>query len=277
MSLWERAQKVLTPVAGRATKVGVVKGHGSYLVGEDGKQYLDFASGVAVCNLGHNHPEIVSAIKEQLDKLMHGGHNVVYYEPYVTLAEKLVELTGGDTMVYFSNSGAEAVEGAMKLAKYVTGRPGIVAFLGGFHGRTMGAASLTSSNSSFRKKYEPLVGAVYFAEYPYCYRCPFGAKHDRCLLQCVEQFDRLFARLADPSEIAAFIIEPVAGEGGYIVPPPEFMQAVREICSKHGILLIFDEVQTAFGRACARCSRTNTWDFVPISWPALKASPMACR
>jgi 4-aminobutyrate aminotransferase len=226
----------------------VVEAHGSYVVAEDGKQYLDFAAGVAVCNLGHNHPEIVAAIRSQLEQLVHGGHNVVYYEPYVALAEKLVELTGGDTMVYLANSGAEANEGAIKLAKYVTGRPGILAFLGGFHGRTLGTISITTSNSSFRKKYEPLLPSVYFAEYPYCYRCPFGAKPESCSHECTVQFGRLFDHLADPSQIAAVIIEPVAGEGGYIVPPPEFMHSLRDICEKEGILLIFDEIQTGFGR-----------------------------
>ena len=203
---------------------------------------------MAVCNLGHNHPAIVEAIRTQLDKLVHGGHNVVYYESYVALAEKLVKLTGGDTMVYFSNSGAEANEGAMKLAKYVTGRPAIIAFSGAFHGRTLGAASITTSNAAFRKKYEPLLPSVYFAEYPYCFRCPFGCKRDTCSLECIEQFERLFTRMIDPSQVAAMIIEPVAGEGGYVVPPAEFMKALRELCTRHGILLIFDEIQTGFGR-----------------------------
>ena len=133
-TMYERCCKVMPPVAGRYTTLGVVKGEGSYLYGEDGKKYLDFASGVAVCNLGHNHPAVVKAAKEQIDKLIHAGHNVVYYESYVELAEKLVELTGGDTMVYFSNSGAEANEGALKLAKYVTKRPAVISFKGSYHG-----------------------------------------------------------------------------------------------------------------------------------------------
>jgi 4-aminobutyrate aminotransferase len=151
LNLWERAKKVLPPAAARSTRLGVVKGQGSYLYGEDGQKYLDFASGVAVCNVGHNHPEVVRAIHEQLDKLVHGGHNVVYYEPYIALAEEIVSITGKDTMVYFSNSGAEANEGALKLAKYVTGRPAVLAFSGAFHGRTLGAVSITTSNASFRK------------------------------------------------------------------------------------------------------------------------------
>ncbi|MDR3347986.1 MAG: aspartate aminotransferase family protein [Acidaminococcales bacterium] len=248
MSLWERAKKVLPPVAARSTQLGIVEGHGSYLYGEDGRKYLDFASGVAVCNVGHNHPEVVQAIREQLGKLVHGGHNVVYYEPYVALAEEIVSMTGGDTMVYFSNSGAEANEGALKLAKYVTGRPALVAFSGAFHGRTLGAASITTSNASFRKKYEPLLPSIYFAEYPYCYRCPFGRKQENCSMECLGQFDCLFSRAVDPSQIAAMIIEPVAGEGGYIVPPAPFMQGLYEICREQGILLIFDEIQTGFGR-----------------------------
>ena len=248
MNMFERAQKVIAPAAARSTKLGITEGRGSYLYSEDGKEYLDFAAGVAVCNLGHNHPAVVEAIRTQLDKLVHGGHNVVYYETYIALAEKLVELTGGDTMVYFSNSGAEANEGAMKLAKYVTGRPGIIAFSGAFHGRTLGAASITTSNAAFRKKYEPLVPGIYFAEYPYCFRCPFGCKSETCSLACIEQFERMFSRMIDPSQVAAIIIEPVAGEGGYVVPPIAFMKGLREICDKHGILLIFDEIQTGFGR-----------------------------
>lgn len=248
MDMYERASKVITPAAARSTKLGIVSGKGSYLYAEDGKKYLDFASGVAVCNVGHNHPAIVEAVKSQVDQLIHGGHNVVFYESYVRLAEKIVELTGNNMMVYFSNSGAEANEGAIKLAKYVTKRPALVAFKGSFHGRTLGTISITSSNSAFRKNMEPLLPSVYFAEYPYCYRCPFHQKESTCALECIGQFNKLFDQMIDPESIAAMIIEPVAGEGGYIVPPQRFMQGLRKICDEHGILLIFDEIQTGFGR-----------------------------
>ncbi|UWN96395.1 aspartate aminotransferase family protein [[Bacteroides] pectinophilus] len=247
-SLYERCMKVMPPVVKRATTMGVTKGEGCYLWSEDGRKILDFASGVAVCNLGHNHPKVVDAAEKQMKELIHGGHNVVYYESYVRLAERLVELTGGDTMVYFSNSGAEANEGAIKLAKYVTKRPGIIAFRGSFHGRTLATTSLTSSSSAYRKNYEGLLPSVYFAEYPYLYRTPYEMKDGKCPKEYFEQFENIFHTLIDPSMVAAIMMEPVQGEGGYIVPDKEFVQYVREICDKYGILLIFDEVQSGMGR-----------------------------
>lgn len=247
-SLYERCMKVMPPVVKRATTMGVTKGEGCYLWSEDGRKILDFASGVAVCNLGHNHPKVVEAAEKQMKELIHGGHNVVYYESYVRLAERLVELTGGDTMVYFSNSGAEANEGAIKLAKYVTKRPGIIAFRGSFHGRTLATTSLTSSSSAYRKNYEGLLPSVYFAEYPYLYRTPYEMKDGKCPKEYFEQFENIFHTLIDPSMVAAIMMEPVQGEGGYIVSDKEFVQYVREICDKYGILLIFDEVQSGMGR-----------------------------
>ena len=247
-SLYERCMKVMPPVVKRATTMGVTKGEGCYLWSEDGRKILDFASGVAVCNLGHNHPKVVEAAEKQMKELIHGGHNVVYYESYVRIAERLVELTGGDTMVYFSNSGAEANEGAIKLAKYVTKRPGIIAFRGSFHGRTLATTSLTSSSSVYRKNYEGLLPSVYFAEYPYLYRTPYEMKDGKCPKEYFEQFENIFHTLIDPSMVAAIMMEPVQGEGGYIVPDKEFVQYVREICDKYGILLIFDEVQSGMGR-----------------------------
>lgn len=247
-SLYERCMKVMPPVVKRATTMGVTKGEGCYLWSEDGRKILDFASGVAVCNLGHNHPKVVEVAEKQMKELIHGGHNVVYYESYVRLAERLVELTGGDTMVYFSNSGAEANEGAIKLAKYVTKRPGIIAFRGSFHGRTLATTSLTSSSSAYRKNYEGLLPSVYFAEYPYLYRTPYEMKDGKCPKEYFEQFENIFHTLIDPSMVAAIMMEPVQGEGGYIVPDKEFVQYVREICDKYGILLIFDEVQSGMGR-----------------------------
>ena len=248
MNMRDRAARVIAPAAAHATALGVVKGEGSYLYDETGKKYLDFASGVAVCNVGHNHPAVVAAVHRQVDALIHGGHNVVYYETYVRLAEKLVEAAGGEMMVYFSNSGAEANEGALKLAKYVTRRPAVIAFHGSFHGRTMGALSVTSSNAAFRKYLEPMVPGVYFAEYPYCYRCPFHQQEGKCQYECLQQFERIFERQIAPETVAAMIIEPVAGEGGYVVPPAHFLEGLNALCQKHGILLIFDEVQTGFGR-----------------------------
>lgn len=247
-SMYERCSKVMPAVANRATTLGIVDGEGCYVYTEDGRRILDFASGVAVNNLGNKNPEVVEAIREQLDTMIHVGHNVVYNESYVKLAERLVELTGGDTKVYFSNSGAEVNDGAMKLAKYVTRRPGIIAFRNSFHGRTIGSMSITGSSSAYRKFYEPLMPSVYWADYANCHHCPFGKTEGECHMECLKQFDAIFAKQIDPECVAAIIVEPVQGEGGYIPPKPEFLKGLREICDRHGIMLIFDEVQTGIGR-----------------------------
>ncbi len=246
-TMYERCQAVMPQVANRATALGAVSGKGCYITTEDGRQILDFASGVAVNNIGHNHDDVLKSQKSKIDQMIHAGHNVLYYEPYVTLAEKLVEATGSDTMVYFSNSGAEANDGAVKLAKYVTERPAVIAFKNSFHGRTIGCTALTASSAKYRKHYDCISG-IYFAEYAYCYRCPFNKEKRSCSMECLKQFDNIFESLVDPACVAAMIIEPVQGEGGYIVPPVEFLKGIREICDKHNILLIFDEIQTGFGR-----------------------------
>jgi len=235
-------------VANRSTTLGIVEAKGCYLTTDDGRKILDFASGVAVCNLGHNHDKVIEAAKKQMDKIVHCGHNVVYYEPYVKLAEKIVELTGGNTMLYFSNSGAEVNDGALKLAKYVTERPAIIAFKNSFHGRTIACTAITGSNAKYRKNYEGLIPSVYWAEYANCFRCPFGKKKEACGMECLKQFDDIFSKLIAPETVAAMIVEPVQGEGGYIVPPVKFLQGLRKICDENGILLILDEIQTGFGR-----------------------------
>lgn len=247
-SMYERCTAVMPAVANRATTLGVVDSEGCYLYTEDGRKVLDFGSGVAVNNLGNKNQRVAEAIKKQLDTMIHVGHNVVYNESYVRLAEKLVELTGGDTKVYFSNSGAEANEGAMKLAKYVTKRPGIIAFTNSFHGRTIGCISVTGSNSAYRKNYEALLPSVYWAQYANCYHCPFHQQKGACHMECLRQFDDIFHNLIEPESVAAIMLEPVQGEGGYIAPPKEFLEGLRTICDEHGIMLIFDEVQTGIGR-----------------------------
>ena len=248
LSMNERANKVIGPVAARATSLGITRGEGCFIWDENNRKYIDFASGVAVCNTGHNHPEVMEAAKKQIDELIHGGHNVVLYESYVKLAEKLIEAMGGNRMLYYSNSGAEANEGAIKLAKYVNKRPAIISFMGAFHGRTLGALSVTTSKSKFRENYEGLLPSVYFAEYPNCFRCPFKQEKDKCDMECLKQFDRIFDHQVLPESVAVIIMEPVAGEGGYIVPPKEFVKGLAELCKKNGIFLIFDEIQTGFGR-----------------------------
>lgn len=245
-TLLNRAKAIFPPIAARATDLVIVKGEGSYVWTDDGNKYLDFASGVAVTNVGHNHPKVVEKVKEQIDQLIHGGHNVVYYPAYIELAEKINELNGGNCKVYFSNSGAEANEGAIKLAKHVTNRPGIITFKRSFHGRTLAATTLTASNAQYRKGYEGLLPSVYYAEYPYAFRT--GLTEEEEIERCLQSLEEIFHYLIAPDQVAAILLEPVQGEGGYIIPPKRFIEELRHICDKHGILLIFDEVQTGFGR-----------------------------
>lgn len=245
----ERSQITVPPMAlHSATTPCVVKGEGCYLYTEDGRKILDMASGIAVNALGHCHPKVIAAIEKQAHTLIHAGHNVLYYEPYVTLTEKLVHATGDKYKLYFSNSGAEANEGAMKLAKYATHRPVIISMKNAFHGRTMATATITTSNANYRKYYEPMMPSVYFAEYPYLFRTPYKMEDGKCPKEYFTQFDDIFKKIVDPSMVAAIMMEPIQGEGGYVVPPIEWLKYVREICDKHGIMLIFDEVQSGFGR-----------------------------
>ncbi len=249
MTLAERCKKVMPPMANRVTELGIDHASGCYLYTDDGRKILDFASGIAVCNLGHNYPTVVEAAKKQMDKLVHSCHNLTYYEEYVKLAEKIVEITGGDRMVYFANSGAEANDGALKLAKYVTDRPGIIAFKGSFHGRTFMAATVTASNSKYRKHlHSSLCPNVYHLEYPDLLHTPYPYDGEHTPKQYFKQFDDLFEHLIAPDEVAAIFMEPVQGEGGYIVPPKDWMVYVRELCDKYGIMLVYDEVQSGFGR-----------------------------
>jgi 4-aminobutyrate aminotransferase len=191
---------------------------------------------------------VVEAAKRQLDRLIHSGC-IYYYDSSIELAERLARITpdGIDTF-FFSNSGAEAVEGAIKLARFVTGRQGIIAFTRGFHGRTLGAISLTTSSAKYRCNYHPLLPSVFHSPYPYCYRCPVGQDPKTCSIECFDYLENLLKHLVTPREVACAIIEPVLGEGGYVVPPADFLRKLQKLCIEHGILLIADEVQTGFGR-----------------------------
>ncbi|MCD6356273.1 MAG: aspartate aminotransferase family protein [Anaerolineaceae bacterium] len=245
-----RLNKKLAPsLAKDWPELAAVRAEGPYLFTNDGKRYLDFTSGIGVTNLGHNHPKVLNAAIVQMKKFSHSAVGITMHEPILRLAEKLTEvMPEGMEMFFFGNSGSEAVEGALKLARYVTGRPGFIAFKGSFHGRTFGAASVTSVKVKYRVRYEPLLPGVYFAEYAYPYRCPAGSDDDTVVKWSIDSIYSLFDHFIPPDEVAAFIVEPVQGEGGYIVPPTEFLRQLREICDQHGILLIFDEVQTGFGR-----------------------------
>ncbi len=226
----------------------IVRAEGSHVYGLDGRRYLDFISGMAACNLGHRHPRVVAAAKAQIDELIHGPIGVVVYDSLLRLCEELSKVTPGDLDCFFwSNGGTEAIEGALKLARYVTRRPAVVSFIGGFHGRSYGSASVTTSNAKYRRHYEPLLPSVYHVPFPYCFRCPHrnGAV---CCDDPLVSLDRLFRHVVSPDEVACVIVEPVLGEGGYVIPPPDFLPRLRELCDRQGILLIFDEIQTGFGR-----------------------------
>jgi 4-aminobutyrate aminotransferase len=242
----ERAH--LSQVLYRYTPLVIDHAQGSYLYTVDGRRILDFASGIAVTNLGHGHPEVIKAAHEQLDKLVHISV-VAHHQPAIQLAERIAALAPGKLdKVFFANSGAEAVEGAIKLARYVTGRPALIAFQGAFHGRTYGALSLTASKGYYRERYEPLLPAVYHAPYPYAYRNPTGPGEAATLDYVFNAIDEMLDSRVPPRNVAAFIVEPVLGEGGYVVPPAAFMPRLRALCDQHGILLIADEVQSGYGR-----------------------------
>jgi 4-aminobutyrate aminotransferase len=242
----ERAH--LSQVLYRYTPIVVERAQGSYMYGVDGRRYLDFASGIGVTNLGHGHPAVIAAAKAQLDRVVHTSV-VAHHQPAIELAERIAALAPGKLdSVFFANSGAEAIEGAIKLARYATGRPGLVAFQGGFHGRTYGALSLTASKSYYRERYEPLLPSVYHVPYPYPFRNPTGPDEAATLDYVFNFIDEMLDTRVPPKNIAAFVVEPVLGEGGYVVPPPAFMPRLRALCDKHGILLIADEVQSGYGR-----------------------------
>lgn len=246
----KKATALITPAYHWASDVVATKAYGVYVEAQDGKKYVDFTCGIAVTNIGHCPPKVVEAAKSQLEKFLHSG-GTFYHEPVVKLAEKLKEITpDGIDMFFFSNAGAEVVEGAIKLARYVSRKPNIIGFTGSFHGRTMGAVSLTSSAGKYRRHYQPLLGGIYHVPYPYCYRCPLGLKRKTCELECFGLVEYTLEHLSPIEDTAAFIIEPVLGEGGYVVPPKEYLQKLRELCDKTGIYLIFDEVQTGMGRTC---------------------------
>ncbi len=257
-------RSVVPPVWSRITNLVVDRGEGSWLTTTDGERYLDYTSGIGVTNTGHAHPRVVSAIQDQAARLLHGQQNIVYHEPGLRLYDRLAHLLpGGPWSAFLSNSGAEAVEAAVKLARVATGRPAIIAFRYGFHGRTAQAMSLTAAKDVYRGAFEPLPGSVYHAAYPYCYRAAGGA-HDpsACTCDWEAQLDLLFHQLVFPDKVAGIIVEPVIGEGGYIVPSPTFLPRLREITARHGILLIADEVQTGFGRT-GELFAVQHWDVEP--------------
>jgi len=246
-----RDHRYVSPSYTRGYPLVASSAQGAMVEDVDGNRFLDFNAGIAVVATGHCHPRVVEAIREQAGRLIHMSGTDFYYENLVDLAEKLAALAPGglERRVSFGNSGAEAVEGAIKLARYSTGREKLIAFLGGFHGRTMGALSLTARKAVQRRGFGPMLPGVVHAPYPNCYRCPFGQTPDRCAVECAKFIeDSLLKTIAPAEEVAAIVIEPVLGEGGYVVPPQQFFDELTRICEKHGILLICDEVQSGMGR-----------------------------
>ncbi len=237
----------IAPVWGRVTDIIVERGEGAYIYDVAGNRYLDFTCGIGVTNTGHCHPRVVEAAREQTGRIIHAQINILYHQPMLKLVEALRTVVPAalDTF-FFANSGAECVEAAVKLARHATGRPGIVVFQGSFHGRTAQTMAMTTSKNTYRKHYQPLPAGVFVAPYPYWYR--YGWDPETTSRWCLNELRHLLASQTAPSETAAIVIEPVLGEGGYVVAPISFLRGLRELCDEYGILLVADEVQTGFGR-----------------------------
>jgi 4-aminobutyrate aminotransferase len=237
----------LSPIWSRYTEIEVDYAEGPYIYSTNGRRYLDFTTGIGVTNTGHCHPKVVAAAQAQVAKLIHGQANIVYHKPMLELVQELQAILPTHLDSYFfANSGAEAIEAAFKLARHATGRSNTVVFQGGFHGRTIGSVSLTTSNPIYHYRYQPLMAGVYVAPFPYTYF--YGWTEEETTAFCLKQLRHLLASQTAPGETAAMLLEPVLGEGGYVVPPPDFLGGVQEICREHDILLIIDEVQSGFGR-----------------------------
>ncbi|HZD22993.1 MAG TPA: aminotransferase class III-fold pyridoxal phosphate-dependent enzyme [Acidimicrobiia bacterium] len=258
--LLSRHNDVLAPVIAFNTKICAESADGLWITDPDGNRWADFACGTAVTNLGHRHPAVVEAAQAQLDKLIHSGM-VVHFESLVNAAERLRSITPDRIEKFgYANSGAEAVEAAVKLAKYTSKRQGVVVFRGGFHGRTMGSVAYTTSKAKYRNGYHPVLGSVFVAPFPYPYR--WGVDAETAVDRSLHELRMMFKHVVTPANIAAFLVEPVQGEGGYYPAPPRFLEELRAIADEHGILLIYDEVQTGFGRT-AEWFATDHFDAKP--------------
>ena len=247
----EKDEHYTAPAYGRVYPLVVKQGRGMVVEDVDGNLFLDFMAGIAVASTGHAHPRVVKAIEEQARKFLHICGSDFYYEPMAELSEIIAKLApgSGGKKVFLTNSGTEAVEAAIKLARYHTKRQHIIAFHGAFHGRSLGALSLTASRSSHRSRFSPLIPGVHHVPYGFCHRCPCHLTYGSCAIACVSDLEnKLFRYEVSPDEVAAIFVEPVQGEGGYVVPPPEYLPMLQELCRRHGILLVADEIQSGFGR-----------------------------
>jgi 4-aminobutyrate aminotransferase len=259
-SIVERHEKVYAPVIAWDSDVEVVSAEGAWVTDVEGERYLDFACGISVVNAGHNHPAIVAAARDQLDRLWHAG-GAFRYDSLVTAAEKVLSVAPPSIdRLFFMNSGAEAVEASIKLARRTTGRQGIVVFRGGFHGRTMGSVTYTTSKAKYRQGYHPLLPSVFVTPFPHPFR--WGMDEDDAAEYALRELELRFTHEVTPGEIAAFLVEPMQGEGGYYPSPPRFLRRLRELADEHGILLIHDEIQTGFGRT-ARWFASEHYDVEP--------------
>lgn len=248
--LQDRGKNLFSPVLGKYHELEISAGKGCYLIDKQEKKYLDFGSGIAVASTGHCHPLVVAAIQKQAAELIHPCIAIGFCNALIECAEAILKLfPNDDYQVFFDQSGAAAVEAALKLAKYVTKKHKVIAFTGGFHGRSMGALSVTSSKKSYQENIGPMLDGVEYFPYPYCYRCPWKSKKESCDSLCVKALkeSHLFT-----DDVAAVIIEPVLGEGGYTSAPKQFLQYLEKLCKEKNILLILDEIQTGIGR-------TGTW------------------
>jgi 4-aminobutyrate aminotransferase len=247
----ERDHAVMSPSYTRSYPFVIERGEGAIVVDVDGNRFLDMNAGIAVVSTGHCHPRVVESIRRQAERFLHMSGTDFYYENMVELGERLARLVpgGGPKRVFLGNSGAEAIECALKVARYSKRRDKFIAFLGAFHGRTMGALSLTASKTAQREGFAPLFPGVTHIPYAYCYRCAYNRTPDTCNVECVKVLEQeLFRTILPPSEVAAVFVEPVQGEGGYVVPPQKFFDELAAVCRRHGILLVADEVQSGMGR-----------------------------
>ncbi|HEX9637325.1 MAG TPA: 4-aminobutyrate--2-oxoglutarate transaminase [Acidobacteriota bacterium] len=233
-----------------ATPIFAARAQGALLEDVDGNIFLDFAGGIGCLNVGHRAPEVLAAIQHQLQRFLHTCFHVAPYDVYIELAERLNRLAPGPSpkRTLLVNSGAEGIENAVKIARAATGRPGVVCFEDGFHGRTLLTLSLTSKVVPYKAGFGPYVPSIHRLPYGYCYRCAYDKTYPECALHCADRLENLFAREVDPGSVAAVVAEPVLGEGGFVVPPSDWLGRIQAICRRHGILLIADEVQTGFGR-----------------------------
>jgi len=249
--LVKKDENFVSPSYVRFYPLAIESGKGCIVTDVDGNEYIDFNSGLVCLNVGHCHPKVVDAIKKQSEKFLHYSNTDFYYRPVVDLAEKLCEITPGKfgKKAYFGNSGAEAVEAAVKLAKWHTRKQRFIAYISAFHGRTLGALSFTASKPVQRRYFFPMIPGVTHVPYPNCYRCPFKLEYPTCDYWCVDFIDEMvLQKYVPPEEVAGILLEPIQGEGGYVVPPPEYFKRLKRIADKYGLLMIDDEIQAGVGR-----------------------------